>query len=1029
MEPVLTTVPTNVTTELFLRCFFQEGETVNFFIRQENGGDGRKDVPCTLTASWLNNILEKLGEHNRDGYGIYYVVNQGGTRDRDITRINAHYMEIDDIPLQEQWDKIMAFPFPPTVVVYSGGKSYHSYWLVKDAKVERFRDIQRGLVSYFNADASIINEARKMRVPGFFNRKPNNNNLCEVLYFEPDNVYTQDELEAALPELKTEPQKDHRAKKKGKAEAAHTCLTLVNANHSPEYRLFAEMVTAKLEEARYNADADKTQCRCIMPEHQDNNPSAVFFWGTKRYYCPSCETSLRIDQALEQAGGFEKALDYAGQHGLFPFADNQQDIIKKLGYGWQEYTENVRYLVEQITNVTDNVLLAPVALIGQGLDDKTRETAEVAAKETRYTLIRRNGSINESHAKDIDRISRLFAYPGQYGKIVVIAGQPGLAKTTLLKTFCKELIGKDPEAGMVLVYRTKKDMYENADYLNERADIDGNPIDDPEGLSYKSVAFVMQSWSPDPAICYNKKMRKYGRWFPGMCSNENCDDRDVCPLMKQYFAQKRYPVVIMTHERMLTDSEDYGKFFETYGTWEDYELKVHPRRMVIIDEKPDFVRETLIDHYTLTKLVNRITEVAEARSLKHDEDNSSVISEIEGVQRVVENIAKLQQGDEQQRVEFQSLLVDSVKIPFTEKLKTFARKHVGVEEHKLLVNIEYMFKAGYAYVTTHHGLEEGMDWQIGTSRLMPMNIRDMNVFILDGTADISADYADGRRFARYDCSDIRSYANWTIKWVNTSVSKQKLSDKAGEINGKIAQVVKREITPQHNKGVLVVTLKDNKDKLRRYFRGENDCNNVVVQYDGNLIGTNAYKDFTCIVFTSRIELPPVLYLAKQSLITGVARSNVNTLVAETFQFGKRWYYCDEFLEAVKLLSIAESMVQGILRIDRDPNSKEKVEVWVFDRNPLLLEVIRGKLTRCSATTVVLPEFTVHRKSASTYILAQTALEMLEACEDGRLSKAELRMKLGIGKRTLADSLIREDVRDDFAKLGMTIGNRYIEWAQ
>lgn len=1016
---------TNVTTQEFLKGLFNEGVQINFFACREDGGRGVKDLPTTFTHSWLNKALDDLLEYNSNGFGVYFVVNSGGTKDRDITKVNAHYMEIDDIPLQEQWEKIMAFPLPPTFVVYSGGKSYHTYWLVKDAEIVRFRNIQQGLIKHFGADRSIINEARKMRLPGYFNRKPQNNKPCEVYYCEPGNVYTQDELEAILPSVE-ERQDDKISPKErmSKAKRNPNPLGATRKTDLPEYDKFMEMVTGKLEEAKYNARDDKTQCRCIMPEHNDNNPSAVLFWQTRQYFCPSCDTRLRIEKALEIAGGFEIALDYAEKHFLFASTD-QANIIEKLGYGWDEYTQNIRRFTAEITANKDDILLAPVALSGKCLSDVDREVADTAAMLTIETLERRNGIIKPNHARDIKRISRLFAYSGHYDKAVPISGQPGLAKTTLLKVFCKEKVNSQPDAGIVIVCRTKQDMHEMASYLNGFSDIDGNPIINIEGFTDRKIAYVMQSWAPDPAICFNKKMRQYGKWFPGMCSKENCKDRKECTLVKQYGIQKKYPVVVMSHERLLMDSEEGGNFAKFYGTWEDYP-DVYSRGLVIIDEKPDFIRETLLNHYTITRLTKKVKEAADKRMTTNGQDYSVAVREIEQIQHTIELIAKLQQSDTPMQVEFTVSDYD-VCIPFSKGLMDFVRKYIGVEENKLLTNIGHMLKAGYCHITKHHGLEEGVAWQIGTARRMPMDIKDMNLFILDGTSDISADYADRTRFARYDCSGIRSYNNWTIKWVKNNLSQQKLSKQAEEINVKLASIIKERMVP-HHKQILAVTLKDNKTNLERSLKDEIDSGTVVVQYDGNLIGTNEYKNFTCVAFTSRIEMPPALYLAKASLISQVAGGNIKEGTEDSFRFANRWYYHSEFIEAVKLLSMAESIVQGILRINRDPNSQEKVEVWLFDRNPLLIEMIEKKLTDCRVEVVQLEEFKSRRTGAAAYSLAQTAAEMLKELPDGRLSKSQLRERLGISKRALADNLSREDVKHDLNECGIKVSTRYFEWA-
>ena len=96
---------------------------------------------------------------------LFNVVNFGGQDDDAITMINAQFVESDELSFEEQEKQIGEFPLPPSMIIKTR-KSLHTYWFVKDAKVERFRIIQKQLVKQFHGDSNCVNESRVMRLPG-----------------------------------------------------------------------------------------------------------------------------------------------------------------------------------------------------------------------------------------------------------------------------------------------------------------------------------------------------------------------------------------------------------------------------------------------------------------------------------------------------------------------------------------------------------------------------------------------------------------------------------------------------------------------------------------------------------------------------------------------------------------------------------------------------------------------------------------------------------------------------------------------
>ncbi|MCL1831896.1 MAG: RepB family DNA primase, partial [Oscillospiraceae bacterium] len=151
----------------------------------------------------FHEIEKELHANNERGRGIFFAVNHGGHDDVSITRINAQFVEMDDMSLEEQLERIKRFPLPPSLIVKTR-KSLHCYWLMDEkAQVSEFRHIQRQLVKQFNGDPACINESRVFRLPNFYHHKEEPI-MVECIKFNPELRYSQRELSEQLPDVPVE---------------------------------------------------------------------------------------------------------------------------------------------------------------------------------------------------------------------------------------------------------------------------------------------------------------------------------------------------------------------------------------------------------------------------------------------------------------------------------------------------------------------------------------------------------------------------------------------------------------------------------------------------------------------------------------------------------------------------------------------------------------------------------------------------------------------------------------------------------
>lgn len=169
---------------------------INIRVFSDKKGTGFKGKNLSFNMKDFSSKSKILMAHNEANRGIFFVVNAGGNSDRKINKINAQFFECDTLSLEEQMENISKFSLEPSIIVQTK-KSLHVYFLIKNGKVEKFRDIQKKLAKHFNGDGSCINESRVMRVPGFYHCKEEPVRV-KCIKFNPNLFYTQEDLEREL---------------------------------------------------------------------------------------------------------------------------------------------------------------------------------------------------------------------------------------------------------------------------------------------------------------------------------------------------------------------------------------------------------------------------------------------------------------------------------------------------------------------------------------------------------------------------------------------------------------------------------------------------------------------------------------------------------------------------------------------------------------------------------------------------------------------------------------------------------------
>lgn len=170
----------------------------------------------------INGIYEKkteqlLRQFNEQDYNIYFIVNGGGNRAKDINKINAVFIDFDCgrdknkeyYPLEvikkfkdECMKKVGDFKYKPSFIIETRN-GIHVYWLLNEGTtIDEFLECQLRLIQYFDSDKAVKTPERLMRLPDYnWTKDINNQFLCSVIQSNKGRYEIKDIIEA-LPKIK-----------------------------------------------------------------------------------------------------------------------------------------------------------------------------------------------------------------------------------------------------------------------------------------------------------------------------------------------------------------------------------------------------------------------------------------------------------------------------------------------------------------------------------------------------------------------------------------------------------------------------------------------------------------------------------------------------------------------------------------------------------------------------------------------------------------------------------------------------------
>jgi hypothetical protein len=169
-----------------LRAFFPSGDP------RKADDKGRKGAGS----------IQSIQEWQREGRGVYVVVNDGGDKKAEITDCRALFCEWDDRPMEWQVNAWQELGLPePTFIVATGGRSAHLYWVLNcPITPQQWQPLQARLLAHAEADTSIGDPPRVMRLPGTWYMHPGTQpgEMVRIIH-ESGKRYEVADLEASLP--------------------------------------------------------------------------------------------------------------------------------------------------------------------------------------------------------------------------------------------------------------------------------------------------------------------------------------------------------------------------------------------------------------------------------------------------------------------------------------------------------------------------------------------------------------------------------------------------------------------------------------------------------------------------------------------------------------------------------------------------------------------------------------------------------------------------------------------------------------
>ncbi|MCL6612535.1 MAG: RepB family DNA primase [Peptococcaceae bacterium] len=888
----------------------EEGTPKNKFSRSflVNGDDvyeGNKVRTNSLTREnyniWyeivMRDVWTKYGPIGFNDCGIFFSPNSPDfdeienctLTDKDIRYINCQFIDIDaskeirgDKEILKQWKKeqikkVEQWLYPPSIIVLSKN-GIHCYWLLDNGKKELFRYIQLQLAFYFDGDEKCQNPSRLLRLPGFMHRKDRADQYYVFIYKMKNIRYSQEEISKALPKITAE-QIEESVKKQREHKP------VVQLEPGQEKRLW-KLVKNHIEVNRNTGN--KITCRCPMPEHEDKNPSA---WIDKEYqwfHCGSthCGISMPLEELAEELGW--------------------DDVLVELNR--PKYKINILNAYNKVKKHMVNVSDCPVL----ELSYYENEIVEQITKKVYKIFLSRGQVLNIKHRKYIrDIVNILF----KSEKTVIpdlIPLDMGGGKSTIIEVFIVEMLKLNQNYGVILIKERIEDAVNTAQKINTEID---------QNVAYVMYGFKQEECQRKLSKCDTKYRRSKN---DKLIRYSSCEHRKYCRYYNQYIEQQKYPILIITYERLFNDVRN-----DTFAGKYRFFNKVFVREKLIIDEKPKLIYDSIITSKQFEKYSQSILGyLLFANDDAHNE-----------FEKAIEMIRPLFSPGEQKR---ENILPIDPEFNFSKNfwIEFGCMAHYTDDYHKFPEAIENLIRyGGHRTTKTTKNGEQAV--KVCTSHYCIYTYgNQFHSIIFDGTADIDFTYKH-KNYRIFSFEPLREYSNFYfyecdyLKSTKTEMSKENI------LNAFIEQV--KQISEEHpNSKIYLPVYMNTEEYIRDGLKEYIEQGKIKVAHYGNTKGSNDFLDCDIVIIQGFLHKTEDHYVSIHRAITKKFADDLEA----TYIDGLRRFN-NKGIEHFKITDQNVDYTQEIKRsMQRDQSRDVSGKVYLFTNDTYLLEVLKWKFPGC-----------------------------------------------------------------------------------
>ena len=844
----------------------------------------------------------KRGCYSFNDFGFFFIPNSPDfdeierctLKDNDIKYINCQFIDIDapeeirkDKMMLEDWKKeqykkVEQWIYPPSIVVKSKN-GLHCYWLLNDGKKELFRCIQLQLASYFGGDTQCQNPSRAIRLPYFMHRKDRHNPYLVLIMKMHDIRYTQEQLSTALPQLSAKIVKESAKKQREKSPVIHL-------DPGQEKRLW-RLVRSHIEVS--SETKEKIVCRCPMPEHEDKHPSA---WIDKEYqwfHCASghCGVTLPLEELVEE-------LDW-------------EDVLEELSRPkYQiEIINDYKGLIEHMIQATNCPEL-----------ELNRFENEIVGKiyEKIISIFEsRNQFLNDKHKQYIRVIVKILYKSDKSIIPDLIPLDIGGGKSTIIETFIIEMVKINSNYGVILVKERIEDVVNASKNINECF---------TENVAYPMYGFQEKECKKNLGKCESVyRKNRYGGLYP-YCK---CEHKKECRYYNQSKEQQKYPVLIITHDRLFDEVRN-DTFTVKYRLFN----KVYVREKLICDEKPKMIYDSDLTEWQFAKysqaILKRLLSIND-EAYKEFQDSLNLISPLFMIQDNIDIQAR------------ESILPIDPNFSFSKNfwVEFGSMIHYKEEYHKFPETIENLIKYGghRSFNKKHSNI-----WiKINTSHYCVYTYgNQFHSIIFDGTADIDFSYIH-KKYRIFHFEPLRQYTEFFfyecnyLKSTKTELSKD-------NVLGAFIEQVKLIVKQNSGSKIYLPVYKDHEPMIREGLREYIDQDIIKVAHYNSTKGSNDFRECDIVIIQSFLHKTEDYYIDIHRAITN---KYLDDLSATPYDGLRR--FNNKEIEHFKITDQNVDYTQEIKRtIQRDQTRDIPGKVYLFTNDTYLLEVLKWKFPGCQA---------------------------------------------------------------------------------